>query len=63
MSGWKTKLGAGLVAIGGILGPVGKAIGGDLGEGVGQLGVALVTIGGALAAVGIGHKIDKAGPQ
>lgn len=52
MKGWKTKLGAFLVAIS----PVLPALGVDksISDIVGQVGMALL-------GVGIGHKIEKAG--
>lgn len=56
MKGWKTWLGAGLVAIGGVLEGMPEMFPGQ--EAVAK---ALLAIGAAIGAVGLGHKIEKSG--
>ena len=54
MTGWKTKLGAALVVVGGVLEGMPEFF-----PGQGAVAKALIAIGGAIAAVGLGHKIEK----
>lgn len=51
MSGWKTKLGAALIAASGAAAALGYI----------EVGALLLKIGTAIAAIGIAHKIEKAG--
>lgn len=60
---WKTKTGAIMTALGGGLLAGAKFIMGtrpDIALWLGLAGTVLFTSGGSLAAVGIGHKIEKA---
>ena len=61
IGGWKSKLGAAVMAIGGILEVSGEALGGDWGPVLRAFGSACVVLGGALLGVGVAHKLSKMG--
>lgn len=52
MRGWKTWTGAGLVAASAVLGYLGEP----------EAAKGLLGLGAALGIIGVGHKIEKAGP-
>lgn len=60
ISGWKTKYGAIIVAVGmALLGASEVAPNVDVGTWMKFIGTILTGFGSALTAVGIGHKIEK----
>ena len=63
MTGWKTKLGAVLIALGGILAAAGPVLPAELlvyAEWFKFAEVILMAAGAAFGTVGIAHKIEKA---
>ena len=58
LTGWKSKAGAALMGLGGILTSMAPGLGWPDGAAIGQ---SLSAIGAALLGVGIAHKIEKGG--
>ena len=60
MKGWKTKTGAILTTLGGVLVSSAESVSDEVGVWLALAGKVLMAVGGPLAAWGLGHKIDKA---
>ena len=66
ITGWKTKTGAVLVALAGIIAATSGVIPGELavyGEWINFVEVLLAAAGAAFMGVGIAHKVEKADPK
>ena len=60
MTGWKSKLGAALVAVAGLVVVVAQLCDVDLAARLHALAEALTLIGGGVLGAGVAHKIEKA---